>query len=41
METIMKRSIEAKTIENADAISIKILQNTKKATGHIPITESL
>lgn len=36
METIMKRSIEAKTIENADAISSKILENTKRAMGMIP-----
>lgn len=36
METIMKRSIEAKTIENADAISSKILENTKRTLGFVP-----
>jgi uncharacterized peroxidase-related enzyme len=36
METIMKRSIEAKTIENADVISSKILENTKRAMGMVP-----
>lgn len=36
METIMKRSIESKTIENADTISSEILENTKNAMGMIP-----
>ena len=36
MNTITKISIAPKTIENADAISSKILENTKKGMGMIP-----
>lgn len=36
METTIKRSIEVKTIENADTVSSKILKNTKRALGFVP-----